>query len=63
MAGASLNQGRYDKAEQRFRLAIEEIRPYSRDDQRLLARSYADLARVFYHQGRTPTPSRWPGGP
>ena len=48
----SLNQGQYDKAEEQFRLAIEEIRPYQKKDQRLLARSYADLARVFYHQGR-----------
>ena len=47
-----LHQGKYDKAEQQFRMAIEEIRPYITDDQRLLARSYADLARVFYHQGR-----------
>lgn len=47
-----LNQGRYDQAEDRFRRAIAEIRPYSKEDRRLLARSYADLARVFYHQGR-----------
>ena len=47
-----LNQGQYDRAEKRFRMAIEEIRPYVKSDYRLLARSYADLARVFYHQGR-----------
>jgi tetratricopeptide (TPR) repeat protein len=47
-----LNRGQYDKAEDRFRRAISEIRPYAKEDQRLLARSYADLARVFYHQGR-----------
>ncbi len=52
MAWQSLNQGKYDCAEQQFRLAIEAIRPYSRDDQRLLARSYMDLARVLYHRGR-----------
>jgi tetratricopeptide (TPR) repeat protein len=49
---ALLSRGQYDKAEHRFRMAIEEIRPYSKEDQRLLARSYADLARVFYHQRR-----------
>jgi tetratricopeptide (TPR) repeat protein len=47
-----LNRGQYDKAEDRFRRAIEVVRPYTKEDQRLLARSYADLARVFYHQGR-----------
>jgi tetratricopeptide (TPR) repeat protein len=47
-----LNRGAYDKAEQRFRMAIAEIRPYAKTDFRLLARSYADLARVLYHQGR-----------
>ncbi len=48
----ALSQRRYGRAEQYFRLAIEEVRPYSKDDRRLLARSYSDLARVFYHQGR-----------
>jgi tetratricopeptide (TPR) repeat protein len=47
-----LNQRQYDRAEKRFRMAIEEIRPYVKSDYRLLARSYADLARVLYHQGR-----------
>lgn len=47
-----LNRGQYDKAEHRFRMAIEEIRPYSKSDRRLLARSYADLARVLYHKRR-----------
>jgi tetratricopeptide (TPR) repeat protein len=47
-----LNQGKYDKAEDRFRRAIAEIRPYSKTDHWMLARSYADLARVLYHQGR-----------
>src|SRR5262249_29674938 len=47
-----LNKGDYSRAEQRFRMAITEIRPYQTTDQRLLARGYADLARVLYHQGR-----------
>ena len=47
-----LNRADYARAEQRFKKAIDEIRPYQRSDQRLLARSYADLARVLYHQGR-----------
>jgi tetratricopeptide (TPR) repeat protein len=47
-----LNKGAYAKAEERFKLAIEAIRPYQSSDQRLLARSYADLARVLYHERR-----------
>jgi tetratricopeptide (TPR) repeat protein len=47
-----LSRGDYARAEQRFRQAIMEIKPYQTSDQRLLARSYADLARVLYHQGR-----------
>ncbi len=47
-----LNKGDYPRAEQRFRMAIELIRPYQKQEQRLLARSYADLARVLYHEGR-----------
>jgi tetratricopeptide (TPR) repeat protein len=47
-----LNRGQYDKAEDRFRRAIEIIRPYTKQDQWMLARSYADIAQVFYHQGR-----------
>jgi tetratricopeptide (TPR) repeat protein len=42
----------YARAEERFRLAIETLGPYHASSQRLLARSYADLARVLYHQGR-----------
>ena len=33
-------------------MAIQTIRPYSKRDQKLLARSYGDLARVLYHEGR-----------
>src|SRR3954447_7637906 len=51
-AWAYLNNGDYAKAEQRFKMAIEVIGPFQTSDQRLLARSYADLARVLYHQGR-----------
>ena len=46
-----LNRGDYDRAEHRFRMAIEEIRPYSKADQRLLARSYADLAQGVLSPG------------
>jgi tetratricopeptide (TPR) repeat protein len=48
---AFLNRGRYDQAEDKFRRAIAEIRPYAKQDMRLMARSYADLARVLYHKG------------
>ena len=47
-----LNRGDYVKAEERFKMAIQEIRPYQVKDQRLLARSYSDLARALYHQAR-----------
>jgi tetratricopeptide (TPR) repeat protein len=47
-----LDQGNYDKAAERFDLAIKEIRPYEKVDRRLLARSYCDLARALYHQER-----------
>ena len=49
---AFLNRGQFDKAEDRFKRAIRRIRPFQVKDQRLLARSYADLARALYHQGR-----------
>jgi tetratricopeptide (TPR) repeat protein len=42
----------YDKAEQRFLLAIKVLRPYEATERRLMARSYGDLARVLYHKGR-----------
>jgi tetratricopeptide (TPR) repeat protein len=42
----------YPRAEQRFRLAVETIQPYSANDQRLLARSYYDIATVFYYEQR-----------
>ncbi len=47
-----LNRGDYVLAEERFDLAIKAIRPYFPDSRRLLARSYCDLARTLYHEGR-----------
>jgi tetratricopeptide (TPR) repeat protein len=47
-----LSRGDYANAEKRFTMAIQEIKPYQTHDQRLLARSYCDLARVLYHEGR-----------
>ncbi|MGO9463215.1 MAG: tetratricopeptide repeat protein [Isosphaeraceae bacterium] len=47
-----LNRGDYELAEERFNLAIKTIRPYFPDSRRLLARSYCDLARTLYHEGR-----------
>ncbi len=47
-----INKGDYPRAEQRFRRAIELVRPYQKHDQIVLARGYADLARVLYHEGR-----------
>ena len=47
-----LQNGEYSKAEERLNLAIKEIRPYLPDTRRIMAKSYCDLARVLYHQGR-----------
>jgi tetratricopeptide (TPR) repeat protein len=47
-----LNKGDFPRAEERFKLAIKVILPYPATSQRLLARSYTDLARVLYHEGR-----------
>jgi tetratricopeptide (TPR) repeat protein len=47
-----LYRGQYARAEQRFNLAIKTIMPYRESSERLLARSYCDLARVLYHEGR-----------
>jgi tetratricopeptide (TPR) repeat protein len=47
-----LDRGNYVQAAERFDLAIKEVRPYANTDRRLLARSYCDLARALYHQGR-----------
>jgi tetratricopeptide (TPR) repeat protein len=49
---ADINNGRYDRAEQKFNMAIKEIKPYAPANRRLMARSYCDLARVLYHQKR-----------
>jgi tetratricopeptide (TPR) repeat protein len=47
-----LNRGELALAEQRFNLALREVRPYFPKSARLMARTYCDLARVLYHQGR-----------
>jgi tetratricopeptide (TPR) repeat protein len=44
--------GDFVGAAKRFTLAIEAIRASDTADRRLLARSYHDLARALYHQGR-----------
>ena len=47
-----LNNGRYDRAEQKFRQAIKIIEPYPPGNRKLMARTYCDLARVFYYEKR-----------
>jgi tetratricopeptide (TPR) repeat protein len=42
----------YTKAEEEIKLAVQAARPHYPKTQRLLARSYCDLARVLYHQKR-----------
>ena len=51
-AAKFVEKGDFIKAEQRLNLAIKEIRPYFPDTQRIMARSYCELARVLYHQKR-----------
>jgi tetratricopeptide (TPR) repeat protein len=47
-----LNRRDYALAAERLNMAIKELRPYFPKSARLMARSYCDLARVLYHQGR-----------
>jgi len=42
----------YARAEERLNHAIKEIRPYLPDTRRIMARSYAELAKVLYLQKR-----------
>jgi tetratricopeptide (TPR) repeat protein len=48
----AFQNGDYVKAGQKFDAAIQILRPYQKIDQRLLARSYSDFARVLYAQKR-----------
>ncbi len=47
-----LEKGHYDRAEAKFRRAIKELEPYPPGNRKLMARTYCDLARVFYYQKR-----------
>ena len=47
-----IEKGKYDRAEQMFRRAVQELEPYSPANRKLMARTYCDLARVFYYQKR-----------
>ena len=51
-AWSFLNRGDYARAEYWFRMAIDDIRPYVKKDMRLMARSYADLARSVLPPGQ-----------
>jgi tetratricopeptide (TPR) repeat protein len=51
-AAQYLRNGDYAKAEERLNLAIRDIRPYLPGTRRIMAKSYCNLARVFYHQKR-----------
>ena len=48
----ALNRGRYDRAGSAFRIAIDKLRPYEATQKALLARSYADYAKVLAAQQR-----------
>ncbi len=48
----ALKRGDYATAELKFDAAIAILRPYQTIDQRLLARSFTDLAQVLYYQKR-----------
>jgi tetratricopeptide (TPR) repeat protein len=51
-AAKFVQNGNYARAEERLNLAIKQIRPYYPATQRIMARSYSELARVLYHQKR-----------
>ena len=44
--------GKYQRAEQKFRRAIQEIEPFAPANRKLMARTYCDLARVLYYEKR-----------
>ncbi|MFO0951662.1 MAG: tetratricopeptide repeat protein [Isosphaeraceae bacterium] len=48
----AVDRGRLERAAQAFRLAIDTMKPYEATQRGLLARSYADFARVLYLQKR-----------
>ena len=48
----AIGRGDYARAETHFRMAIKLVRDRDPGDRRLLARSYHDLARVYYLQKR-----------
>jgi tetratricopeptide (TPR) repeat protein len=52
MGWKAFNEGDLDVAENRFEMAIQQVRPYRAISQRLLVRSYHDLARVLYARKR-----------
>src|SRR4051794_29453048 len=47
-----LEAGSYPQAERNFQAAVKAVWPYRIRHPRLLARTYLDLARVLYHEGR-----------
>lgn len=49
---ADLDKGYYGRAEEKFHMAIKEIKPYAPANRRLMARTYCDLARVLYYEER-----------
>jgi tetratricopeptide (TPR) repeat protein len=49
---ADLDRGNYARAEEKFHLAIKELKPYSPANRKLMARTYCDLARVLYYEKR-----------
>jgi tetratricopeptide (TPR) repeat protein len=51
-ASRYIQKGNYARAEERLTLAIKELRPYYPKTRRIMARTYCELARVYYYQKR-----------
>lgn len=52
MGWKAMQKGDYDVAEDRFEMAIKQVKPYWKSHHHLALRSYHDLARVLYQQKR-----------
>ena len=51
-AARYIEAGEYVSAEERIKVAINDIKPYLPDTRRIMARTYCELARVLYLERR-----------
>ena len=62
-AARYIEAGEYVNAEERIKVAINDIKPYLPDTRRIMARTYCELARVLYLSPAIRGPNLWRGGP